>query len=41
MLDQFAEDQRLRKNLREGMFPTDGGTPAIDLQSDEPLTIGE
>ena len=41
VLDQFAEDQRLRKNLREGMFPTDGGTPAIDLQSDEPLTIGE
>ena len=41
VLDQFAEDQRLRKNLREGMFPTEGGTPAIDLQSDEPLTIGE
>jgi len=40
VLDQFAEDQRLRKNLREGRFPTDGGTPAIDLQSDEPLTIG-
>ena len=41
VLDQFAEDQRLRKNLREGMFPTEGGTPAIDLQSDESLTIGE
>lgn len=41
VLDQFAEDQRLRKNLREGRFPTDGGTPAIDLQSDESLTIGE
>ena len=41
VLDQFAEDQRLRKNLREGLFPTEGGTPAIDLQSDEPLTIGE
>ena len=40
VLDQFAEDQRLRKNLREGRFPTEGGTPAIDLQSDEPLTIG-
>lgn len=41
VLDQFAEDQRLRKNLREGRFPTDGGTPAIDLQSDESLTIGQ
>ena len=41
VLDQFAEDQRLRKNLREGRFPTEGGTPAIDLQSDEPLTIGK
>ena len=41
VLDQFAEDQRLRRNMREGRFPTDGGTPAIDLQSDESLTIGE
>jgi hypothetical protein len=41
VLDQFAEDQRLRQNLREGRFPTDGGTPAIDVQTDEPLTIGE
>ena len=40
VLDQFAEDQRLRKNLREGRFPTEDGTPAIDLPSDEPLTIG-
>ena len=40
VLDQFAEDQRLRKNLREGRFPTEGGTPAIDPQTDEPLTIG-
>jgi len=40
VLDQFAEDQRLRKNLREGRFPTEGGTPAIDSQSDESLTIG-
>jgi len=40
VLDQFAEDQRLRANLREGRVPTEGGTPAIDLQSDEPLTIG-
>lgn len=41
ILDQFAEDQRLRKNLREGRFTTDGGTLAIDPQSDESLTIGE
>ena len=41
VLDQFAEDQRLRRNMREGRFPTDGGTPAMDPLSEEPLTIGE
>ena len=39
-LDKFAEDQRLRRVLREGQSPTDGGTPAVDLVDDEPVTIG-
>ena len=30
VLDQMAEDQRLRKNRLEGKSPLDGGTPAID-----------
>ena len=40
VLDKFAEDQRLRRTLREGQSPTDGGTPAVDLVDDEPVTIG-
>ena len=30
VLDQMAEDQRLRKNRLEGKSPLEGGTPAID-----------
>ncbi len=40
VLDKFAEDQRLRNTLREGQSPTEGGTPAVDLLDDEPVTIG-
>jgi hypothetical protein len=40
VLDKFAEDQRLRRTLREGQSPTEGGTPAVDLRDDEPVTIG-
>ena len=40
VLDKFAEDQRLRRVIREGTSPTDGGTPALDLIEDEPVTIG-
>lgn len=40
VLDKFAEDQRLRRLLREGQSPTEGGTPAVDLLDDEPVTIG-
>ena len=39
-LDKFAEDQRLRRTFREGQPATDGGTPAVDLVDDEPVTIG-
>lgn len=40
VLDKFAEDQRLRRTFREGQPVTDGGTPAVDLVDDEPVTIG-
>ena len=40
VLDKFAEDQRLRRTLREGQSATMGGTPAVDLLDDEPVTIG-
>ena len=40
VLDKFAEDQRLRRTLREGQSATQGGTPAVDLLDDEPVTIG-
>jgi len=40
VLDKFAEDQRLRNTLREGRSATEGGTPAVDLADDEPVTIG-
>jgi hypothetical protein len=40
VLDKFAEDQRLRRTFREGQPATDGGTPAVDLVDDEPVTIG-
>ena len=40
VLDKFAEDQRLRRTLREGQSPTNGGTPAVDLVDDDPVTIG-
>jgi hypothetical protein len=40
VLDKFAEDQRLRRTLREGQSATEGGTPAVDLVDDEPVTIG-
>ena len=41
VLDKFAEDQRLRRTFREGQPATDGGTPAVDLVDDEPVTIGD
>ena len=41
IIDKVAEDQRLRRTMREGLLPTDGGTTAIDLQTEETLTIGE
>ena len=40
VLDKFAEDQRLRRAIREGKAPTDGGSPALDVLDDEPVTIG-
>ena len=40
VLDKFAEDQRLRRTMREGQSPTEGGTPATDLLLDAPVTIG-
>ena len=41
IIDKVAEDQRLRRTMREGLLPTDGGTTAIDMQTEETLTIGE
>ena len=40
VLDKFAEDQRLRQTLRQGGSATEGGTPAMDLLAEEPVTIG-
>ena len=39
VLDKMAEDTRLRKNRFEGLAPTEGGTKAIDLITDQPLSI--
>lgn len=39
ILDKVAEDQRLRKNLREGLLPTDGETLATDEASGEAVSI--
>ena len=35
ILDKVAEDQRIRKNLREGLLPTDGDILATDEASGE------
>ena len=40
VLDKFEEDQRIRKNLREGQFLTQGGTPATVPQFDESVVVG-
>jgi len=40
VLDKFAEDQRLRQAIREGRSATDGGSPAMDVLAEEPVTIG-
>ena len=39
ILDQMAEDQRLRANRLQGRLPTDGGTPAIDEVLGEAVTV--
>ena len=39
VLDTMAEDLRLRKARLKGQAPTEGGTKAIDLTSDQPLSI--
>ena len=39
ILDQMAEDQRLRANRLQGRVPTDGGTPAIDEVLGEAVTV--
>ena len=39
ILDKVAEDQRLRRNLREGLLPTDGEVLAIDEASGETVII--
>ena len=39
ILDKVAEDQRIRKNLREGLLPTDGEILATDGASGETLII--
>ena len=39
ILDKVAEDQRLRKNLREGLLPTDGETLATDEASGEAVSV--
>ena len=41
VLDKVAEDQRLRQNLREGRLPVEGATPAVDVQTEEPVTVGD
>ena len=40
VLDKFEEDQRIRRNLREGQFLTQGGTPATVPQFDESVIVG-
>jgi hypothetical protein len=40
VLDKFAEDQRLRRAIREGKSATDGGSPALDVLDDKSVTIG-
>ena len=39
ILDKVAEDQRIRKNLREGLLPTDGEILATDEASGETVII--
>ena len=39
VLDQMAEDQRLRKNRLEGKSPLEGGTPAIDSVLGEKVIV--
>ena len=39
VLDQMAEDQRLRKNRLEGKSPLDGGSPAIDNVLGEKIIV--
>ncbi len=39
ILDKVAEDQRIRKNLREGLLPTDGEVLATDEASGETVII--
>ena len=36
---RLAEDQRIRKNLREGLLPTDGDILATDEASGETVII--
>ncbi len=39
ILDKIAEDRRIRKNLREGLFPTEGEILATDEVSGETVII--
>ena len=39
ILDKVAEDHRIRKNLREGLLPTDGDIFAMDEASGETVVI--
>ena len=39
ILDKVAEDQRIRKNLRQGLLPTDGDILAKDEASGETVII--
>ena len=41
VLDKVAEDQRLRQNLRDGRLPDDGATQGIDVQTNEPVSVGD
>ena len=40
VVDKFEEDQRIRRNMREGQFLTQGGTPATIPQFDESVVVG-
>ena len=40
VVDKFEEDQRIRRNMREGQFLTEGGTPATVPQFDESVIVG-